>query len=303
MRHRLAVLAPAILAPSALAGQTAAPGPGTAAELDSLFAGVEEATAVVTDGATGRTLRYRPERAGERFVPASTFKVANTVIALETGVASGPEFALPWDSLRVPRTGFFPEAWARDQTLRSAFRHSVYWFYQEVARRIGPARMRSWLQRFDYGNRSMDGGIDRFWLEGGLRISPEEQVRFLRRLVDGELGVGPGTLAALRDIALLQEGDGWRLYGKTGTSEVTATRENGWIVGWAEGPAGASFFTINMEGEGVWEEWPPQRRHVLAVRVLRATGMLPGDEEGDPGSPAVSPRRASPPPTGSGSPP
>ena len=249
--------------------------PGDTLALDSLFEAVEAATVVIWR-ADGRVARYRPQRAARRFRPASTFKIPNSVIAIETGVATGPEHPIPWDSARVPRTGFFPESWARDQTLRSAFRNSVYWAYQELARRVGAGPMRAWLARLDYGNRSIAGGVDLFWLEGALRISPEEQVRFLRRLLEGELPVRPSTVEAVRGMARL-EGDGaFTLFGKTGTSEVTPTRENGWIVGWLEGedPAHRTYYAINMEGERVWEEWPPRRRHELALQVLRAAGAL-----------------------------
>lgn len=255
------------------AGQQSTPAQARAVDLARLFRGVDEATVVVLD-ARGRTVRFHPARARRRFLPASTFKIPNTVIALEMGVATGPGFALPWDSVRDPRSGFFPESWARDQTLRSAFRSSVYWYYQELARRIGPERMATWLRRLDYGNASIEGGVDVFWLTGGLRISPEEQVAFLRRLVTGELGVSARTLAALRQIALLDQGPGWRLFGKTGTSEVTPTRENGWVVGWLERDEGTAYYAINMEGETVWETWPPGRRVELALGVLREVGVL-----------------------------
>jgi beta-lactamase class D len=268
----------ALTAPGAAAAQRPDGGPaplpeGVVVDLSARFEGVEEATAVVLR-ADGVVVRYRPERAAQRLIPASTFKIPNTVIALETEVADGPGFALPWDSTRVPRADFFPAAWARDQDLASAFRNSVVWYYQEMARRVGERRMAGWLGRLGYGNRAM-GVVDRFWLDGPLAISAEEQVRFLRRLLEGELPVAAATLATLRELALLAEGAGWRLYGKTGTSEVTATRENGWIVGWLERDSGADYYAINIEGERVWEEWPPPRRHELALQVLRDAGSLP----------------------------
>ena len=152
----------------------------------------------------------------------------------------------------------------------------MLWYYREIARRIGAERMRQWLRRLDYGNASIAGGIDAFWLTGGLRISPDEQVSFLYRLLTGELAISATTLGALRDVALLREGAGWRLFGKTGTSEVTPTRENGWIVGWLEYGDRAAYFAINMEGEEVWERWPPDRRVDLALDVLREAGLLDG---------------------------
>ncbi len=81
---------------------------------------------------TGNTKIYNPARAETRFIPASTFKIPNTLIALETGIVDGPDFTLPWDSIANPRGQYWPESWARDQTLRSAFQNSVVWYYQEA---------------------------------------------------------------------------------------------------------------------------------------------------------------------------
>jgi len=82
------------------------------------------------------------------------------MIALEIGVASGPEFSLKWNGVIYPIA-----SWNRDQTMRSAFSDSVVWFYQEMASRIGPERMSDYVNRLDYGNGDVSGGITNFWLE------------------------------------------------------------------------------------------------------------------------------------------
>lgn len=236
-------------------------------DLSAVFAGAApmDATFLLVRASTGERILHNAESAGERFRPASTFKIANSIIALETGVATGPDFFLPWDSLAAPTTR---RVWARDQTMETAFRNSVYWYYQELARRIGEDRMREWLGRLEYGNQSTGGGIDRFWLAGDLRISPEEQVRFLRKLVGGELPISPGTRATVIDLMKQRDTTAYRLYGKTGTSDVTPTRENGWIVGWVETAADTLYYALNMEGESVWEDWPPHRRVELVERIM-----------------------------------
>lgn len=253
--------------------------PGAAAEtetlaLDSLFVGLD-GTFVLRDLATGATRVYNPERAARRFVPASTFKVPNTLIALETGVASGPEHAVAWDSTEAVPEAWWPRSWRGDQTLETAFRNSAYWAYQDLARRIGEERMRAYLAQFDYGNQSMGGGLDRFWFEGDLRISPLEQAAFLDRLYHGRLGVSERSTRIIRDLMVLEETDAYRLSGKTGTANVTDTRELGWLVGFVEVGEGASAYVLNMEGERVWEDFPPQTRAAFVTRLLRATGTIP----------------------------
>lgn len=247
-------------------------------DLSHFFEGIDpaDATFVLLDARTGETTRYNPARARQRFIPASTYKIPHTLIALETGVASGPDFTLAWDSLAPRGPGFWATSWSRDHSLRSALRNSVYWYYQELARRIGPERMQQYLDRFDYGNRNMGGGADRFWLHGDLRISPDEQVEFLRRLYLGELGLAERSTAILKDLIVLEENAEYRLSGKTGTADVTPTRELAWLVGYVERDDRVWVFALNMEGEQVWEQWgPPAPRLDLVRRILQHLAVLP----------------------------
>jgi beta-lactamase class D len=117
------------------------------------------------------------DRSGEGMLPASTFKIPNSIIALETGVVADPDKdVFKWDG--VVRS---IEAWNRDHTMRSAIAASVVPVYQEIARRIGQERMQKYVDLFEYGNRDIGGGIDQFWLTGNLRIDPIEQIDFVDR--------------------------------------------------------------------------------------------------------------------------
>jgi beta-lactamase class D len=251
-------------------------------DLGRFFEGIDPADAafVVFEPATGTFIRHNPERARTRFLPASTFKIPNTLIALETGVASGADFTLKWDSLAPRDSRFWPSSWSRDHTLRTAMDHSVVWFYQELARRIGPRRMQQYLDRFDYGNRSIGGGLDRFWLSGDLRISPDEQVAFLYRMLSGDLGLSPQTLETLRDLIVLDDTPGYRISGKTGTADVTPTRELAWLVGFVEREGGLWIFALNMEGEEVWERWGARSERLRLIRALLGeVGAMPENSE------------------------
>lgn len=221
-----------------------------------------------------RTVRYNPERSRTGFLPASTFKIPNSLITLETGVVPGVEFTLPWDSTRTPRQAWWPAAWSGSNNLRSAFQNSVVWYYQELARRIGPERMRAYLAQFQYGNQDISGGIDRFWLTGGLRISPEEQTRFLQRFYTGQLGVSPGSTEIVKDILVLEETPEYRLSGKTGTAELSEGREVAWLVGYVERQGRVYYYALNLEGEGsvVWDRG---RRVTVTKEILRELGVLP----------------------------
>src|SRR5690606_18539940 len=117
---------------------------------------------------------------------------------------------------------------------RSAFRLSTVWVYQEIARRIGAARMKDYVERFGYGNRDIGGAaIDEFWLSGELRISALEQIDFLARFVRGELPVSARSAEIVKEIMLAEEGEGYRIRAKTGLSLRTKPGV-GWWAGWVE---------------------------------------------------------------------
>lgn len=189
---------------------------------------------------------YRPDEFEQEYLPASTFKVCNTLIGLETGVIPDENYTMAWDSVtRNPN-------WDRDHNLRSAFKYSVVWYYQELARRVGGERMQYWLDQAAYGNRDTTGGIDRFWLTGGLRISPRQQIDFLRRLHDNKLPFSARSLATLKDIMIDRQQVDYVLRGKTGWGSQD-DQEIGWFVGYLETADNVYYFAncVQTPSEGL----------------------------------------------------
>lgn len=279
MRLLLVILTTSSCSPTpALQARAQGTQAGREVDLSRFFEGIDpdDAAFVLLNGETGDVIRHNPKRAQQRFIPASTYKIPNSLIALETGVASGPDHLIRWDSTAPRGPGFWAPVWSKDHTLGSAIDNSVYWYYQTLARDVGTERMQRYLRQFDYGNRSTGGGIDRFWLHGDLRISPDEQVRFLRRMYDGDLGVSERSTAIVKDIILLEETPEYRLSGKTGTADVTPTRELAWLVGYVEREGAPWFFALNMEGERVWEQWGSRAARLSLVRsLLRELAVIP----------------------------
>jgi beta-lactamase class D len=183
-------------------------------------------------------------RSGEGKLPASTFKVPNSIIALETGVVEDPDKdVFKWDG--VTRS---IAAWNKDHTLRSAIAASAVPVYQEIARRIGPERMQKYLDQFEYGNRDIGGGIDQFWLTGNLRIDPIEQIDFLDRLRRGVLPVGKRSQELTRDILPVTKVGDATIRAKSGLLGAEQGKPSlGWMVGWAEKGNHATVFAMNMD--------------------------------------------------------
>ena len=202
---------------------------------------------VLYDAQADSYLRYHPKDCAERFTPCSTFKIANSLIALDTGVSSGPEFPLKWDGTVHPIA-----PWNHDQTMRTAFSNSVIWYYQEIARRIGPGRMSNYIQRLNFGNCDTSGGITNFWLESSLRISADEQVAFLRRLWADDLPVSKNAQQTTRELMILsRRDDGRTLHGKTGTAGDAKAdiASMGWFVGCVTRGDKKFFFATRITGE------------------------------------------------------
>ena len=154
-----------------------------------------------------------------RLSPASTFKIPHALVALETGVIT-PQTLQQWDGTKYPTR----PAWERPHALESAIQNSVLWFFQRTAVKIGPARMRSFLERFRYGNLDTSGPPDQYWVNGRLRISADGQVEFLRRFYARDLGIKPEHHETVFH-ALIEPAGG--VQNATGIHTLTSNWKNG----------------------------------------------------------------------------
>jgi len=167
---------------------------------------------LVHDLATNSYRAGHAERVNRRLIPASTFKILNSLIALETGVVTDAGTVIKWDGVVRDRTEL-----NRDRDLQTAFRLSAVPHFQELARRIGAERMQRFVDAVGYGNRDISGGIDQFWLTGGLRVSLREQVEFLSRLHPGDLPFSAETMATVKAMMVADQTAEYLIRAKTGS--------------------------------------------------------------------------------------
>jgi beta-lactamase class D len=236
-------------------------------DLGDFFQGNEGAF-VLFDSAGGRYIRYNPPRCADRFLPASTFKILNALIGLETGVIPDADYVIAWDGTRYPIA-----SWNRDHTLGTAIRYSVVWYFQELARRVGRERMQSCVAAAEYGNADISGEIDSFWLEGGLRISADEQVEFLKRLYAGELPFSERSTDIVKEIIVLETSNAYTLSGKTGSVQRTVVF-TGWFVGYLETGNNVYFFAANMESDDPNGMASGESAKRIAVSILGYLGVM-----------------------------
>ncbi|KIC02996.1 class D beta-lactamase [Flavobacterium sp. AJR] len=178
----------------------------------------------------------------EGHIPASTFKIPNSIIALETGVVKSDSTVFKWNGEKR-----WMKAWEQDLTLKQAFRVSCVPCYQEIARKVGVKRMKAYLKKLDYNIMVFDTlTIDNFWLEGKSRISQFQQIDFLKRLYLSELPISKRTESIMKDIMEVEKTNDFVLRGKTGLSNTNEIK-NGWFVGYLENKNRVYFFATNIE--------------------------------------------------------
>ncbi len=222
-------------------------------------------TFVLYDVAADTMFVWNEKRAKQRFVPASTFKIANSLIGLDSGAVKGVDEVLPFGGKPQPR-----KEWESDMGLREAIKISNVPIYQELARRIGLERMREGVKKLGYGNMEIGTVIDRFWLDGPLKISAVEQTEFLARLVSGKLPIKSTAISAVKEITLQERTNAYELHAKTGWSIATKP-PIGWWVGWIERESKFYPFALNIE---MMSDDDGEKRISIARACLQALGKL-----------------------------
>ncbi|WP_249209218.1 class D beta-lactamase [Magnetospirillum sulfuroxidans] len=236
---------------------------------------------IVADAVSGAALHQSGNGCDLRVPPASTFKLALSLIGFDSGLlqdAHSP--ALPFkpgypDYLPSWRATTDPTAWMKN---------SVVWYSQQITAQLGEESFRRYITAFAYGNQDLSGtpgkhdGLSRAWLSSSLEISAHEQIAFLRKITRRHLPVAAHAYRMTELITRLDDAPaGWDLHGKTGTG-APATAEGGrdwdraygWFVGWATRDNRTVIFARLIQDDGRQEISAGLRARTAMVRDLPA---------------------------------
>lgn len=206
------------------------------------------------------------------YMPASTFKVVNALIALETGKVSNEKMILKWDGISRPEAD-----WNQDLNLENAFKVSAVPHFQQIARSIGKDTMQYWLDSLGYGQRYAKyriSKIDTFWLDNTLKITADEQLGLMKKLFFDQLPFQKRTMRVVKEMMVAEKNANYSMSYKTGMGTLPNGNKVGWITGWLEENRHPHIFVLNVEGNSTTD--------IVAIRekilkeILLQLGYLKG---------------------------
>lgn len=187
---------------------------------------------------------YNKDKSVKRVSPNSTYKIYSALIALENNVIKEEDSTLKWQGQIEPY-----EAWNQDQNLNTAIKNSVNWYFQTLDKTVGKEKLQYYFEKIGYGNHNLSGGIDSYWMESSLRLSPIEQVELMKDLYTNNMIFQPEHINFVKESLKISEKEGAVLSGKTGSGKIEGKGTSGWFVGFVEREGQAFIFATHIQDE------------------------------------------------------
>ncbi len=229
------------------------------------------------NNATGKFVVYNLKRYRDSsYLPASTFKIINSLIGLQTGKISSDSMVIKWDGVKRR-----VDDWNKDLTMYEAFRVSAVNYYQEVARRIGKDTMQYWLNTVRYGAKNdtdkivIRTAIDSFWLDNSLKVTPDQELGVVKQLYFDQLPFFKTYQETVKRAMLFENNSNYRLGYKTGWGFTENNHAIGWVVGWIEENNHPYFFVLNIESpDRNYDMWKVRMK--MLKDILKEQGFFEG---------------------------
>jgi len=206
-------------------------------------------------------------------LPASTFKIINLLIALQTGTIKDENVIVKWPGKTdTTRYGYRPDIY-RDMTVKEAFELSAGWVFIELAKKVGKETYLQYLKNCSYGNLNLtEPGTD-FWNFGAFAISPKNQVDFLVKVYNNEVPFSKRNIDILKRVMITESTDEYSIRSKTGWTRWEGN-DIGWWVGYVTNKNDVFFFAtrINKRRTDINPEFGNCRKNITksVLRQLNA---------------------------------
>lgn len=212
-------------------------------------------------------IRHNASLCDTGYIPASTFKIPHSIIALEEGVVKDANQIIPWDGHEWEY-----DKWNKDQTLKTAVKYSCIWAFFDIAKQINIEKYQEYVNDFDYGNKNLTGPPTRFWLAGEFRISANQQIEFLKKFYNYELPVSKQSIDIVKDLIILKQTENYTFSGKTGGGQISGNKNIMWLVGYVEKDGNPYFYAMNFVTEDSQKDG--SKRYKITKDILRELKLI-----------------------------
>lgn len=199
-------------------------------------------TCVLYDQQKEKYFVFNKEKAEERFLPASTFKILNSLIALQLRIIPDENYIFKWNEIKYENKN-----WNKDHNLESALKYSVVPVFKKIAKQIGKKNYEKYINAVSYGNCVIGKDTTNFWLDNSLKISAMEQVIFIKRFYKYQLPFNKEVIDLLKKILPSQKTNDIVIHFKTGAGKNEQNKWILWNVGYFENDENIFCFAFNIE--------------------------------------------------------
>ena len=223
-------------------------------------------TFTMLNNATGEITVYNMAQDTIRQNPGSTLDVLTALIALQNGVVPDTKTSLPVDSIASSTT-------PGPINIREALPSHQSSYFREIITRMGQPTYKKWIDSIHYGNQllSSDGqavGVEK------LRISPDEQLGFMKRLYFNQLPFRKSVQDTVKQLMLREDNTLYRLSYEYSPSASMAPATNQWLIGWIEENGHVYFFvTHTRTAQPVAQTEVPLK---ITRNILQSYGFFEG---------------------------
>lgn len=204
----------------------------------------------------------------QRYSTVSTFKIPLALMGYDARILQNEHLpSLPYK----PSYNATAEASRHETDPTYWLAESVVWYSQELTKKMGMEKFKHYVEMFQYGNQDLSGkdALTHAWLSSTLKISPDEQIDFLRKMTTHEYNISPYAYDMTHAIMpSFPVENGWTVYGKTGSGS-----DFGWFVGWAEKKGHTVLFARYQADKK--KEHPIMGRYIRANMLKELPSILP----------------------------
>lgn len=178
------------------------------------------------DNSSGEITVYNMSMDTIRYSPGATFDILHTLIALQTGAVINENTPFHTNDTSTLDTNKL--------TIKDAFKQKSDSVFAKIYTKIGKAAMQNWLDSIAYGNKKIGTSVASFWNNNTLKISPDEQLGFMKKLYFDQLPFRKSVQLSVREMMLQEDNSAYKFSYRTGNAFDEQLHPVEWLIGWIE---------------------------------------------------------------------